>query len=376
MTPRAERLDAPMLRRRFDEVQGGTVGVEEEIMLLDPQTFDLAPLSMRVLERLGGDPRFKPELPAAQLEILTSPETSARAAVAQLVAARRDVAVAAAGLALPAAAGAHPFAAPEGELNQGPRYDAIRREFGVLARRQLVSSLQVHVAVGGAARTLAVYNALRCYLPELAALAANAPFYAGADSGLASVRPGICTLLPRQGVPPRLDSWDQFAEHLRWGLAAGALPDPSRWWWELRPHVVHGTLELRVPDAQTTLDEAAGIVAFAHALVAFLAQRYDADEALPDAHAWQIAENRFSAARYGVQGTLADLASGRRQCTRERLLELIDEVHPVAQSLDSAELLAQTRRSIERNGALRQREACPGSGPRALGPWLARQFLL
>ena len=351
------------------------MGIEEEIMLLDPHTFDLAPLSMRVLERLDGDPRFKPELPAAQLEILTSPDTSARAAVAQLAAARRDVVVACDGLALPAAAGAHPFASPEGQLNQSQRYDGIRREFGAVAGRQLVCSLQVHVAVGGAARTLAVYNALRCYLPELAAVAANAPFYAGTDSGLASVRPGICTLLPRQGVPPRLDSWDQFAQHLRWGRLAGALPDPSRWWWELRPHVVHGTLELRVPDAQTTLDEAAGIVAFAQALVAYLAQRYDADEAMPDAHAWQIEENRWSAARYGVEGRLADLGSGRRQPTRDRLLELMGEVHAVAQSLGSTDLLTHTHRSIEHNGALRQREACRGGGPHALGPWLVRQFL-
>jgi carboxylate-amine ligase len=375
ITP-AEIPDAATLRRRFDEVGGCTVGVEEEVMLLDPQTFDLAPVSAPVLDRLEGDPRFKPELPAAQLEIVTTPETSACAAVAQLAAGRRDLAAASEGLAIPAAAGVHPFASPEGHLNRSARYDRIRREFGPVAQRQLVASLQVHVAVGDAARTLAVYNALRCYLPELAALAANAPCYAGTDSGFASVRPGICMQLPRQGVPPRLDSWERFAQHLRWGAAAGSLPDPSRWWWELRPHIIHGTLELRVPDAQTTVNEAAGIIAFAQALVAHLAERYDADEQPPDAHTWQIEENRWSAARYGVDGTLADLVSGRRRSTRERLLELTEEVRPAAQRLDSAELLTHTRRSIERNGAIRQREACADTGPRALGPWLARQFLL
>ena len=98
--------------------------------------------------------------------------------------------------------------------------------------------------MGGHARTLAVYNALRSHLPELAALAANAPYYAGRDTGLASVRPKICDLLPRQGVPPAIPSWDAYVSALRWGAAAGALPEPGRWWWELRPHPDHGTLEL------------------------------------------------------------------------------------------------------------------------------------
>src|SRR3982074_574578 len=155
ITP-AEIPDAATLRRRFDEVGGCTVGVEEEVMLLDPQTFDLAPVSAPVLDRLEGDPRFKPELPAAQREIVTTPETSACAAVAQLAAGRRDLAAASEGLAIPAAAGVHPFASPEGHLNRSARYDRIRREFGPVAQRQLVASLQVHVAVGDAARTLAV----------------------------------------------------------------------------------------------------------------------------------------------------------------------------------------------------------------------------
>ncbi len=201
-------------------------------MLLDPESFDLVPLAGAVLSRLDGDPRFKPELPAAQLEILTGSAASVPAVVAELAVARRELAAAAAGLARPAVSAVHPFAAPLGVLNQGGRYDEIAREYGTIARRQLVASLQVHVAVGGAERSLAVYNALRCYLPELTALAANGPFHEGVDSGLATVRPGICVLLPRQGVPPALASWEEFAAELSWG----GLPDPTRWWWELRPH--------------------------------------------------------------------------------------------------------------------------------------------
>lgn len=366
---------AAQLRRRFERAGALTVGVEEEAMLLDPGSLDLAPCAMDVLDRLAGDVRFTSELPAAQLEIATAPAASAVDAVAQLADARRALARAAAGIARPAVAGMHPFAPPVGELTGGPRYDRLAAEYGPIARRQLVASLQVHVAVGGARRSLAVYNALRSYLPELAALAANAPLAAGVDSGLASVRPTVCTLLPRQGVPPILASWEQLADELRWGAAAGALPSAGMWWWELRPHPAFGTLELRVPDAQTTVREAGAVIAVAHALVATLAARWDAGEPLPVARSWRIEQNRWSALRYGLDGTLADLATGAPTPTRERLAALVDEVAPAARRLGAAALLDDARALIAANGALRQRAVAAERGPVAVAAWLADRFL-
>ena len=120
-----------------------------------------------------------------------------------------------------AAAAVHPFSSPAGELNQFERYGHTLAEYGPVARRQLVCALHVHVAVGSADETLAVYNAARSYLPLIAGLAANGPIYAGADTGLASVRPKLCELLPRQGVPPALGSWEELAAAYRWGAAAG-----------------------------------------------------------------------------------------------------------------------------------------------------------
>jgi carboxylate-amine ligase len=373
---RSQIPDAATLRHRFDAVGGFTVGVEEETMLLDPDSLDLAPVARRLLARLEGDARFKPELPAAQLEIVTANVPSVSATVAQLAAGRRDLAAAAGALALPAVAGVHPTAAAHGVLNKGGRYDQIRREYGAVAHRQLVASLQVHVAVGGAERSLAVYNALRCHLPELTALAANAPYYEGADSGLATVRPGICVQLPRQGIPPAFSSWEQFAAELQWGVSSGSLAEVSRWWWELRPHATYGTLELRVPDAQTTLAEATGVIVFVQALVATLAERHDAGEPLPSAPTWRINENRFSALRHGLDGSLADFGSGERCGTRDRLLQLVEEVEPAARRLGSAHLLGHTRVLIERNGAVRQREACDAVGVSGLPAWLADQYLV
>jgi carboxylate-amine ligase len=367
---------AAELRAAFDAPDPLTVGLEEEAMLLHPETLDLLPAAAQVLARTGGDPRFKPELPAAQLEVVTPPARTVPEAIAALAAGRRDIAVAAEGIARPAAAAVHPFADPLAQLTAGPRYDALLAEYGDVARSQLVGALQVHVAVGGAERTLAVYNALRGHLPELAALAASAPFHAGRDTGLASIRPKIGERLPRQGMPPALPSWEAFAGALRWGAAAGAVPEPGRWWWELRPHVRYGTLELRVPDAQATLRAAAGVAAVGHALVAWLAERHEAGEVLGSPDGWRIEENRWSACRHGVEGSLADLVTGARRPTREVLAERLEQLMPVASRIGCAAELEGARDLIAVNGALQaRRAAAEGGGAHAVAAWLAGAYV-
>lgn len=363
------------LRAAFDAASSFTVGLEEEVMLLDPATHDLAPCARELLELLPDDGRFKLELPASQLEIMLAPRATVGEAIADLARARRTLAGCCADRASPAAAGVHPHAPAEGELNRGERYDRAVREYGRIARRQLVCALQVHVAVPGAARALAVYNALRSYLPELTALAANAPLYRGADTGLATVRPKIAEALPRQGVPPSIDSWDDYAEALRWGAAAGGVPEPRRWWWEARPHPSFGTIELRVPDAQSTVTEAAGVTAVAQSLVAWLADRHDAGEDLPVAPAWRIEENRWAAIRHGLDGELADLETGDRSPTRDRLGRLLAELTPAAGRLGCAAELEHAVALVTENGSLRQRRVAAAAGVEAVAPWLAARFL-
>ena len=228
--------DAAGLRRRFDETGGLTVGIEEEVMLLDPETLDLTPRVDQLLARLENDPRFTAELPAAQVEILTAPSSRVADVVTELSAARRDLHQAADGVVALAVAGTHPFASELGVLNTAPRYAGLRERYASVAHRQLVAGLQIHVAVGGADRSLAVYNALRGLLPEIMALAANAPFYGGVDTGLATMRPLIAGQLPRQGLPPFLESWEHFAAELAWGARAGTLSDVTQWWWEFVPN--------------------------------------------------------------------------------------------------------------------------------------------
>lgn len=342
------------LRAVFDEPEPLTLGLEEEVMLLDPATLDLAPVGTRI-------PGAKLELPAAQVELDTPPARTVGEAIDALADARRELAAACGDLARPAVAPVHPFAAPLGELNHGERYDAILAQYGDVARAQLVSALQVHVAVGSADRSLAVYNALRSHLPELAALAANAPFIAGRDTGFASVRPLIGGLLPRQNVPPAFTAWDDYEEALRW------VKDPGSWWWELRPHTKFGTLEIRVCDAQTTLEEAAAVAAYAHCLVAWLAERDDAEPVA----SWKIGENRWAASRHGVEATFKDLRTGDERPARYVLLERVEALTPVAERLGCADELALVPRMVIRNGAIRQREV----GVEGAASYLAERFL-
>ncbi|MDQ3719357.1 MAG: YbdK family carboxylate-amine ligase [Actinomycetota bacterium] len=368
--PTAEELEAA-----FAPGRPMSLGLEEEVMLLEPGTLDLAPVAREVLAAALPSAPLKLELPASQVEITVAPAATVEEALADLTAGRHALVEASSGLARPACAGVHPFAAVDGVLNSGERYERTLADYGPAARRQLVCALQVHVAVGGPERALAVYNALRSYLPELAALAANAPWHTGRDSGLASIRPKLAEALPRQGIPPMISSWEAFADELRWGLASATVPEPRRWWWELRPHPSFGTLELRVPDSQTTLRDAGAIAAVAHSLVGWLAGRHDAGEALEVANSWRIGENRWSALRWGVEGSLADLKTGHRRPTRDRLHHLLDELEPAAAELGCVEQLTAARALVERNGASAQREVAAGDGARALAGWLAERFL-
>src|SRR5918999_1342042 len=265
MTPEPSPTAAE-LRAPFDAPEPMTVGLEEELMLLDPETLDLLPRAAKLVDA-AGDERFKLEMPAAQLEITLPPERGVPAAIAALAAARRELAAAAA-----------PFGA----------------------------------------------------------LAANAPFHAGRDTGMASIRPKIAEQLPRQGIPPAIASWESFADALAWGAASGSVPDYRRWWWELRPHPAFGTLEVRVPDAQATVADAAAVAALVHALAGWLAARDDAGEQLETADIWRLEENRWSAARWGMDAELADLATGERTPARECLRALVADLGPVARRLGCA----------------------------------------
>lgn len=345
-------------------------------MVVHPQTFDLLPSAPALLERTAGDARFKLELPASQIEIVAPPRRTIDALVEDFGAARRRLVCALGGEASVIGAGVHPFACAEGALNSHGGYGGLAEEYGIVARRQLVCGVHVHVSLGGADRTLGVYNAMRSYLPLLAALAANAPIYEGLDTGLASVRPLVSGLLPRQGIPPSLESWEQLCAELAWGARTGRLRGLRGWWWELRIHPELVTIEVRAPDAQSTSAETAAVAAVAASLILRLGELHDAGELAPAAPGWRIAENRWSAVRDGIHGQMHDLLTGRPRATRELLAELIEQLQTTAAAIGGERHLSEAMRMLHGNGADRQRALYRSlDSKRALVGELARVFL-
>ena len=363
-------MTAAEIERAFDAADPLAVGVEEELMLLDLETGDLAPRAAEVLELLGGDPSYKLELPASQLEIVSGPCESVAELGARMASGRAELAAAADGVVGLGAAGTHPFAAVEGELNQGERYRPTAEGFGRYARRQLVCALQVHVAIGWAERTLAVYADCAPGSPSSPRWRRTRRFTpAGTRVGFGA--PEDQRAAPAPGRAAAARSWEAYAEALAWGGDRGDAGDYS-WWWELRPHPRFGTLEVRVRDAQTTPAEAAAVAAFAHALVAWLAER---DDRRPvPTPSWRIAENRWVAASRRARGQVRgpeprSTAPGTRpHCETPRRAPAYGRaVGCAAEFAGAGELMIA-------DGATRQRAVAAERGLHGLIGWLRERF--
>jgi carboxylate-amine ligase len=254
-----------------------------------------------------------------------------------------------------------------------PRYRSIGFDYPWATRRGLPTGLHVHVAIDDPDAALAVYNACRGWLPELAALAANSPFYQGADSGLASTRLKLIEDMPRSGIPPSFDSWLELSEFATWGTGAGLFPDLTYLWWDLRLRPEYGTLEFRVADAQTGLDASAAIAAICQSLVAALRARLDANEPLPVYRTHVLNENRWRALRDGLDAQLVDPATGVSEPARSRLARLLELLEPHAADVGCATELAHAWTLLVAPGAARQRAVAEEHGVTGLLAWLVEE---
>ena len=297
------------LRSVLDSIAPYTVGVEEEYVLVDPETLAPAPVAASVLETLNGDRRLVCELQRCQVEAVSPISVTVADIVRELSGARNLLGACATGTALPVAVGVHPLAREMGPVTDAPRYDLVASAHPLAARRTLACGLHVHVAVSGAERALAVYNALRSYLPLLGAVAANAPFFEGTDSQMASVRPTLLRHLSRTGIPPAFDSIGAYADFLVWSRSAGA-HDATHHWWDLRLHPYTGTIEVRVADVPTCIEDTGALTALIQTLAFWLAARDEGGEQLEFDPTERIEANARLAARYGVNARLASCIDG------------------------------------------------------------------
>jgi glutamate---cysteine ligase / carboxylate-amine ligase len=329
-----------------------SLGVEEELFLVDPFTGRQANSSAAVMERLERDDAARgeiaQELHACEVEMISEPCADAGEAIEMLRALRCEVLATGAGLI---AAGTHPSATEgEAEITDKDRYERIRELLGDAAATP-VAGLHVHVGMPDADTAIRVFNGLRRHLPLLQALAANSPYRHGRDTGLASARMVTMRSWPRSGVPRAMRDFEDFCATAELLSRAADAPDYTWFWWQLRPHPRLGTVEIRALDVQTTPEDTAALVALIHCLARDAAETADAG----DPPAELVEEGLFRAARYGVTAQLPD-TEGHLRPLADLLTAALVSARSHAAELGCEEELALLSNLVRRGGgAGRQR---------------------
>jgi carboxylate-amine ligase len=313
-------VDAPaesVLEHRFGASDPFTLGVEEEYMLLDPESFDLVQHIETVLDAVRGDEladRINAELMQSVLEIATPVCRTSADVMRELSRLRgyvRDVA-GREGLRV-GSAGTHPFSLFERQrITAKDRYHALIDQLQYVARRELIFGMHIHVAVDDPDKAIQVVNGLLPHLAPLLALSASSPFWRGEATGLASSRQIVFSAFPRSGPPPRFRDYEDYASVVGQLERTGCIADYTHIWWDIRPHPKWGTVEVRICDAVTRVEDAVAIAAYCQAVVKAISDRYDAGEEIPTFHRILTTENKWLAARYGLEAPIMDLATGRR----------------------------------------------------------------
>jgi glutamate---cysteine ligase / carboxylate-amine ligase len=354
-----------------------TVGVEEEVMLLDPVDWGLTQRGDEVLAQAGANlaGHCAAETHEAALELKTGPHATVREAIDELRELRSLLSRDLRRLGMAAAAsGIHPGAMSEpARVSPSSRYQVIHQTTRGLAQREPTFALHVHVGVPDPQRAIRLVNQLRAHLPLLLALSASSPLYRGRANGLASNRTIVFQGFPRTGIPRRFASYQDWAATVDLLMRSGAIPEPTFLWWDVRPQPRLGTVEVRIMDAQPRLASTAALVALVQALARLELEQGFASPKLVLAQE-VLAENRFIAARDATAAELIDPV----HATTVPLSQLLDEVlaaaRPHAVALDAADELDEVRMLVLEPEPRRQEELAASAGVPALVADLAARF--
>jgi carboxylate-amine ligase len=335
---------------------GYTLGIEEELMILDAESLELSNSIEAILESAPeGD--VKPELMESVLEVATSPCANTAEAGTELIGLRKQVIqlAQAKGLEI-GSAGTHPFAMWEDQrIVARPRYRDLVSALRFVARQEIIFGVHVHVGIDDPDKAIHVANGMRVHIPVLLALSANSPFWRADMTGLASARTPIFRAFPRVGVPPAYDGWEDYERRIEFMVSTRMIEDYTYLWYDVRPHPELGTVEVRVMDAQTRVEHTLGLAALVHSLVRELAEHYEAGEQLSRIDHEMLDENKWLAARHGLEGELIDLPTGDRVGTRQLAGRLLERMRDHARDLGSANELEAINDLLDRgNGAQRQ----------------------
>jgi carboxylate-amine ligase len=351
-----------MVRGVLDHKFGGTaftLGIEEELMICDAESLELAQAIDVILGDLPEDlpGEVKPELMQSVLEVATLPCQDITEAADQLRQLRRCVREVAArnGLAI-GAAGTHPSAHYEDQLIvDHPRYKELTAELRWIAEQELVFGTHVHVGIDDPEKAIYVADGMRGYLPLLLGMSSNSPFWQGKTTGLMSSRTPVFRAFPRVGIPPYYGTWQIYSHRVEQMMRGGAIDDYTYLWWDVRPHPNLGTVELRVFDQQTRVEHTIGFAAFAQALARRLALEYE--DAVPSIEYPRelIDDNKVRAAVVGIEGELIDFDQGLEVPAEEMTLGLIEDLRESARELGCEDELLHLNDLVEEGtGARRQ----------------------
>jgi carboxylate-amine ligase len=318
-----------------------TLGVEEEFQIVDPETWELRSHVSELLASSApslGD-QIKRELHQSIVEVGTKICADVGELRDEIFRIRRELTAAAARVGLVvAAAGTHPFAHWKDQiLSPGVRYEGIVEELQQLARSLLIFGLHVHVAMPDRQTTIDLMNQARYFLPHLLALSTSSPFWMGYDTGLKSYRTTVFRRFPRSGVPDHFESWSAFEDYVRLLVDLRCIDDGRKIWWDMRPHPAFGTLEFRVCDVPTRPETSLMLGALCQAIVVKLHKLYARNMGFRLYRRALIEENKWRAARYGLDGKLIDFGKREEVPMRQLALELLEFVDDVVDELGSRE---------------------------------------
>jgi carboxylate-amine ligase len=349
----------PSVKRRIDFAASPrpTVGVEWEFALVDAQTRDLSNEAATVIAEIGESPRVHKELLRNTVEFVTGICDNTAQAMEDLrstLVNGRDI-VRGHGMEL-FCAGTHPFATWSSQkLTDAPRYAELIKRTQWWGRQMLIWGVHVHVGISSAHKVMAIISSLLNQYPHLLALSASSPFWTGEDTGYASNRAMMFQQLPTAGLPFQFRTWSQFEGFVRDQKKTGIIDSIDEIRWDIRPSPRLGTIEVRIFDGVSNLRELAALVALTHCLVVDLDRRLDAGESLPVMPPWHVQENKWRAARYGLDAVIILDAESNERLVTEDLDDLLTRLEPVARSLGCADELASVA-EIPAVGASYQRQ--------------------
>lgn len=338
-----------------------TLGIEEEYLLVDPDTMQLAAAPQALMEALQADlgERVSPEFLRCQVEIGTPVSADIRAAGTHLRDLRGTVARRAAehGLA-PISASCHPFADwRDQDHTDKDRYNQLSRDMGGVARRMLICGMHVHVGIPDPAQRIDLMNQLSYFLPHLLALSASSPFWMGEDTGLASYRTTVFGDMPRTGLPPQMGSWDEFDRSVTALTDLGIIEDSSKIWWDLRPSCKYPTLETRICDACPRVEDALTLAALIQTTLRMLWRLSRANQRWRQYEPFLLAENRWRALRYGTTEGLIDFGAGRVLPFAQIAEDWLELVAQDADALDCQPHVARLRQMVAQGTAAEAQRA-------------------